>query len=173
MPKKHKSAAEIIWMQGFCRTAKQCDAVIILSILQSIFGATEKYMTQFYEAFKRETSKYNCWTPGGLKKAEEDFKKVAKTYNTKICPAPEKMAMRHRESDEIIIYTECTCLYIAMRILYDIGGFNYKMLDEFANRYIEFNQIYEEGEQVDMWDLSDQLEEFIGINILRGAKHGN
>lgn len=173
MSRRHKSASEVIWMQGFCRTAKQCDAIIILSILREIFNASDKYMKQFYEVFRKETNRYNCWTPEGLKKAEADFRKIAKTYDARIRPAPDKIGKGDKESDTIITYTECTCLYIALRILYDLGGFNYKMLDEFSDRYIEFNQIYEEDEQTNLWELSDQLEEIIGVNILRGEKHGN
>lgn len=165
---KPKTPAEVLTLQRFTLAAKRCCIVMLLGILRNVFNASDEYMKQFFERFRKEVNAYNAWAESGVLKAEKDFRKVAKTYDAKIRPDPHRVIGGDKKANEIIVYTECTCLYVALRVLYASGGFNYKMLDEFTDRYIEFNQTYEAGIQTDIFEISKELEEIIGIDIMGG-----
>lgn len=172
--KRRKDKIRIFELQLQALAAKASEAIITLAILRDVFDAEDSLLKQYYEKFKQETAKYNIWTDTGLQKAKEDFQKVAKTYQVKILPAPSSMADHpDRERLEFGIKCERTCIYITLRMLRENVGFTYQMLDQFIDSYVDFGHVYEDGDQVDMEELSDELEEIIGVNIIKGVKHGH
>lgn len=161
---------QIIHINKYLLAAKQCCMIISLAIMYDQFEANDGQMQNAITLYKQETAKYKTWLPAEVKRARDDFQKVAKTYKgAQLNGDISKVGFR-TDVNQMILNTEACCLYVMLRILRSFFKANYEQLDFFMDKYDEFNNAYAAGEQTSMRDLSHQLYEITGFDILKIEK---